>query len=158
MTDIDEVADWYGKHFGFRRINSTSMDLDKAQDPEGSVFRIYGGKLQRVKVAFLTTGNGVGFEIFEFIDPPAKKHDPKTWSMDEQYQRGGYFHIALTVPDLDAKCEEVCKDRAVKLGETIDAFPGHKALYFKDREFLPNDPCLAHFVNQHYSNIIKTVC
>lgn len=45
------------------------------------MFKIYGDNVHKVKVAWLTTGNGVGFEIFEFIDPPVKSQEEvnKDW-------------------------------------------------------------------------------
>ena len=132
VTSVDEVAEWYSKHFGFRRLNSADMEADRQQDPEHPIYRIYGDKLNKVKIAFLTTGNGVGFEIFEFIDPPTKASNMETWTLEEQYRRGGYFHIGVTVPDVDAKCEEVCKEGAKKIGEKVTGFDGEKTLFFRD--------------------------
>ena len=60
--------------FGYRRIHSNTVS-DRKDDPESAVFKIYGETLRRVKVAYLSTGNGVGFEIFEFVDSPYKKSD-----------------------------------------------------------------------------------
>ena len=98
------------------------------------MFKIYGGKLNKVKVAWLSTGNGVGFELFEFIDPPTKSAEEitKNWSLEEQYQRGGYFHIGVTAPDPDAVAKECCEDGATRVGETIMAYDGETALYLRD--------------------------
>ena len=47
----------------------------------------------------MTSGNGVGFEIFEFIDPPfGGPKQAEAWS-PQKYTQGGFFHIAFTVPD-----------------------------------------------------------
>ena len=71
------------------------MTDQAAEGTDSPIFRIYGTKLQKVKIAWLSTGNGVGFEIFEFIDPPTKSADEVNaqWSLEHQYQRGGFFHI-----------------------------------------------------------------
>ena len=61
-----------------------------------------------------------------------KKPDLESWTLEEQYQRGGVFHVCFTVPDPDAKCEEVCKDGAMKVGETIQGFDGNTGVYFRD--------------------------
>jgi hypothetical protein len=47
-------------------------------------------------MAWLSAGNGVGFEIFEFQDPVYKPS--KDFSAESQ--SGGFFHIAITVSDL----------------------------------------------------------
>ena len=89
-----------------------------------------------MKVAWLSAGNGVGFEIFEFIDP--KFHQPQppsTAAADDDlgfdYSRGGFFHIAVTAPDPAALLEKVVKAGGRQIGETIDVYED-SALYFQD--------------------------
>ena len=91
-------------------------------------------KKSRHQLKTRTTGNGVGFEIFEFIDPPTKAASDitKDWSLENQYQRGGYFHLGVTSPDPDAVAKEACKDGAVQIGETITMYDGERALYLRD--------------------------
>ncbi len=108
---------------------------DQAVDGvDAPIFKIYGTGLRKVKLAFLSTGNSVGFEIFEFIDPPVKGADELNakWSLEEQYQRGGFFHIAVTAPDPDAVADRACKDGATQIGETVTMYDGDKALYLRD--------------------------
>ena len=134
VDDLEKAAEWYGKHFGFRRIRSDGK-VDRSTDGDDSpIFKIYGNKLHKVKIAWLATGNGVGFEIFEFIDPPAKKADEinKDWSLEEQYQRGGFFHIAITSPDPDGLADRACADGGVRVGETVAMYDGETALYLRD--------------------------
>jgi len=131
---VDRAADWYGKHFGFRRIRNdrtTDRSIDGSDSP---IFKIYGNKLNKVKVAWLSTGNSVGFEIFEFIDPPTKSSDSikKDWTLEEQFKRGGYFHIGVTAPDPDSLADKACADGGVRIGESITMHDGEKALYLRD--------------------------
>lgn len=99
---------------------------DKAITPNAPLFKIYGDELQQVKVAFLTTGNGVGFELFEFINPRNKE----LASFD--YTRGGYYHIAVTHPDPEMLCEMVLAAGGRKIGVTVTVFDDEKALYIQD--------------------------
>ena len=46
-------------------------------------------------MAFMSCGNGVGFEIFEFQDPAYQK----TREFSIEFNHGGFFHIAVTVAD-----------------------------------------------------------
>ena len=130
VDSVEKAAEFYSKHFGFRRIRDDRMTDRSVDGSDHPIFRIYGDKLHKVKVAWLTTGNGVGFEIFEFIDPPTKsaKELNDNWSLEEQYQRGGYFHIGVTAPDPDAVAEGAVADGAVRVGETITMYDGEKAL------------------------------
>ena len=82
----------YQEVFGFRRIRSDNSP-DRAEVPDGPIFKIYPKELNKVKIAWLSCGNGVGLEVFEFLDPPFKK--PKPFD----FASGGFFHIAITVPD-----------------------------------------------------------
>ena len=130
VDSVDKAAEFYGKHFGFRRIRDDRMTDRSVDASEHPMFRIYGNKLNKLKVAWLTTGNGVGFEIFEFIDPPTKSSAEikENWTLEEQSQRGGVFHICVTAPDPDAVAEKACADGASRVGDTVTAYDGEKAL------------------------------
>lgn len=94
VPDCDAAVDWYHAVFGFKRIRS-DRDTDRAESPEGAIFKIYPNSLNKVKMAWLSAGNGVGFEIFEFQDPSYKP----ARDFNAEYNRGGFFHIAVTVRD-----------------------------------------------------------
>lgn len=94
--------------------------------PSAPIFKIYNSKLHKVKVAWLGTGNSVGFEVFEFIDPP---HIAKP---EFEYNRSGFFHIAVTAPDVDAACQRAIDYGGKQVGETVDMGGGEKALYLSD--------------------------
>jgi catechol 2,3-dioxygenase-like lactoylglutathione lyase family enzyme len=112
------------KVFGFRRIRP-DRTTDKAKTPEGPIFKIYPSSLQKVKCAWLSAGNGVGFEVFEFIEP--KTVAPKSF----EFTRGGFFHIAITVPDPDATAKRVTEAGGKQIGETVSMY-GETALYVED--------------------------
>ncbi|ORY18137.1 Glyoxalase/Bleomycin resistance protein/Dihydroxybiphenyl dioxygenase [Clohesyomyces aquaticus] len=88
VPDLEAAVTWYTTLFGFRRLRSGPL-------------------------AFLSTGNGVGFELFQFIDPPMSQQA----SFD--YTRGGVFHVAITDPDPEALYERAVKASRRKIGETV---------------------------------------
>lgn len=103
VPDIDAAIDWYSRIMGFRLI---SGPFDLKPDPQGGdqPGDVLGPKLKHLRIAHMATGNGVGFELFEPIDPPfePREHMVEFW-------RGGFFHICVTDPDvagLAAKIEE----------------------------------------------------
>ena len=113
VPDIDAAVDWYTTLFGFRKLKDSPRHSIRSQNPDAPVFRVYDGRLQSFKVAFLTTGNGVGFELFQFIDPPMS--EPSSFN----YTRGGVFHVAITDHDPEGLCEKVVKAGGRKIGETV---------------------------------------
>ncbi|KAF1987946.1 Glyoxalase/Bleomycin resistance protein/Dihydroxybiphenyl dioxygenase, partial [Aulographum hederae CBS 113979] len=125
VPSCDEAATWYETIFGFRRI-CRDATTTRSSTPSAPIFKIYGDKLQEVKCVWLSCGNGVGFEIFEFVEPgyvaPAKTFE---------YNRGGFFHIAVTVPDPDAIAKKIAETRGKQIGETVEV-NGEKALYVHD--------------------------
>lgn len=99
---------------------------DRKDMPEAPIFKIYDSKLHKVKVAWLGCGNSVGFEVFEFIDPP---HTPKP---DFEYNRSGFFHIGVTNPDPDAAAKWAIENGAKQIGVTCPMGGGESALYVSD--------------------------
>ncbi len=124
VPNVDEAADWYEKVLGFRRIRG-DRTTDRAAAPEAPIFKIYDSKLQKVKIAWLSCGNGVGFEIFEFIDPPFKKPE------EFDYARGGFFHIGVTVSDPEAVAKKASSMGGKLIGEPVGMYQ-EKALYVQD--------------------------
>ncbi|KAF2808990.1 glyoxalase/bleomycin resistance protein/dioxygenase, partial [Mytilinidion resinicola] len=124
VANCDEAVEWYSKVFGFRRIRN-DRTTTRTETPSGPIFKIYGGSLHAVKTAWLGTGNSVGFEVFEFIDPP---HEP---APHFQYNRAGFFHIAVTAPDPDETCARAVREGGKQVGETIK-MGAEKALYLGD--------------------------
>ncbi|KAJ4290268.1 hypothetical protein N0V90_010483 [Kalmusia sp. IMI 367209] len=130
VPDLDAAVKWYTKHFGFKQIRS-NMSFDRTAMPSATIFRIYGNKLHKVEVAFLSASNDVGFELFQFIDPPMS--EPSSF----EYTRGGVFHIAVTDPDPVAVLERVVQAGGKLIGEPVEIprGEGHEkmvALYLQD--------------------------
>ncbi|KAF2650891.1 Glyoxalase/Bleomycin resistance protein/Dihydroxybiphenyl dioxygenase [Lophiostoma macrostomum CBS 122681] len=125
VPDCDKAVEWYGTVFGFKRIRGDRM-TDRPTMSSSPIFSIYPSSLQKVKIAWLGTGNSVGFEVFEFIDPP---HQP---APDFEYNRSGFFHIAVTAPDVEAACRRVVENGGRQIGETVSMGGEEKALYASD--------------------------
>lgn len=115
------------KRFGLTRVcDSGDRMTERSSMPDGPIFKIYDSKLHKVKIAWLGTGNSVGFEVFEFIDPP---HQPKP---EFEYNRSGFFHIAVTAPDVDTACKRAVEYGGKQVGETVSVGGDEKALYLSD--------------------------
>jgi len=113
VPDIEAAVKWYTEILGFRKLLQSIPLTERRLTPNAPIFHIYPESLQSVKIAFLTSGNGVGIELFEFIEP--KMEEPASFNIT----RGGVFHICLTVPDPEALCEKAVAAGATKLGQTV---------------------------------------
>jgi catechol 2,3-dioxygenase-like lactoylglutathione lyase family enzyme len=127
VPDLEAAIEWYTTNLGFRRLQKGCRAFDRASDPDAPIFKVYGDSLHKVKIAPLSSGNGVGVELFQFIDPPVKKGT----SFKDMYTRGGYFHICITHPDPDTLLKKISSTGAKQIGETIK-IGDEKALYMSD--------------------------
>jgi hypothetical protein len=115
--------------FGFTQHGQIAH-VTRETKPNANIFKIYGDDLQEFKMAFLSTGNGVGFEIFEFIRPVT---EARPAGDGFQFQRPGIFHICVTNPDPDALAERVAKEGGKRIGQAIDPLgKGSRAVYCAD--------------------------
>lgn len=92
---VDAVA-FYTTTCDFKLVGDTIHYLKRDESLNTSIFEMYLSSLKQVKVARMTTGNDVGLEIIEFVDPQCVP------ALEFEYNRGGWFHICLTYPDPDA--------------------------------------------------------
>jgi hypothetical protein len=86
-------VEWYSTQLGFELIGNAIQHISRASEPDAGIFRIYPDTLTKVKIAYMATGNGVGFEIFEF---PQEQEQREQRADRFQYSRGGFFHICVT--------------------------------------------------------------
>jgi len=93
VPDLDAAIDWYGAVLGFE-IFAGPFDLTSGDAAFGSLIQEVLPGARRFRLAHLATGNGVGLELFEFVDPPAKLDT----SADIPPQHG-FFHLCVTDPD-----------------------------------------------------------
>lgn len=128
VPDIDAAVKWYSEVLGFVLLAPVS-GRERATDPNGGVFKIYPPDLNGVRIAWLSASNGVGVELFEFQDP--KTQDNGESSFEKVYHRGGYFHICITVPDVDEFAKKVIEAGGRQIGKTVQMYE-HKALYVAD--------------------------
>ncbi|KEF51431.1 uncharacterized protein A1O9_12580 [Exophiala aquamarina CBS 119918] len=130
VPNCEDAASFYTSVFGFRVLKCATRD--RRESPGSPMFAMYGSKLQRVKLVFMSAGNGVGFEIFEFVDPPHEANQrPPVKFEDGAYTRGGFFHIAVTSADPGALAARVVENGGRKISTEVDLF-GETAIYIAD--------------------------
>ena len=129
VPDIDAAIAWYRQVFGFVLIAEPALVERDGSHIGDAASDICGSRFQGMKIAHMVTGDGVGFELFQFLEPA---HERREDTME--YWKNGFFHIAITHPDVDAKVEEVVAAGGSKRSEVWELFPGEgiKVCYCED--------------------------
>ena len=118
VPDVHAAIDWYCDVFGCTHIMGPRLMSagSKATAETGSVF---GPRFRRMLQAHLLTGNGVGIELFEPLDPK-----PAPPSEEVGYRRAGPWHIAITHPDVDGMVARIVAKGGRKHTEPHAFAPG----------------------------------
>ncbi len=102
VTDLERAIDFYTNTFGFTVLRKERINTE-CTSTDAKIFRdIFKGLLKEVKVAWLKTGNGVGLELFEFINPKAEQHTDVFGSWLKHFS-----HISFTALDIDELCNKI---------------------------------------------------
>lgn len=127
VDDIEAVTKWYNDVLGFQVIGGKIAHIKRSETPNAPIFAIYGTSLREVKLAYMATGNGVGFEVFQFVDPVFKKNE-----VDFEYNRGGFFHVCVTDAHPRALAEKIVGAGGGRVGERVVLTGGVACVYVKD--------------------------
>ena len=134
VPDIHAAIDWYGEVFGFRCI----MDPCLLEADEYTA-AILGNRFRRAWQAHLLSGNSVGIELFQFIDPPTRgprsPHEGALW-LDR-----GPWHLCITHPDVQRMV-----DRIVDHGGALLASP---------HQLLPGRPWTVAYTTDPWANMLE---
>lgn len=98
VPDIEAALEWYEEVLGWRWLKGpravTGGDGYAGRRAENLL-----GEFDSMKVAHMTTSNGVAVELFEFEPTaPSEQVDPK---------RPGFFHVGVVDPDVAALAERI---------------------------------------------------
>ncbi|KAJ5355010.1 uncharacterized protein N7496_012222 [Penicillium cataractarum] len=126
VSNCEAAAEWYKKLFGFQSIGSIRHPKRSTQ-PNHCAFDIFPASLKEFKMAFLTAGNRVGFEIFEFIEPKTYVPQPEF-----EYHRGGVFHICVTDADPNALADRMVEAGGKRIGVSARPNSENTMVYVSD--------------------------
>lgn len=121
VPDIDAAIDWYSRLFGFVLIGAPAEVR-----PDGTHFGdlssdICGDRYGGMRIAHMVTGDGTGFELFEFLEPkPERRADTM------EYWKNGFFHIAITDPDVEGKVAQIEAEGGLRRSKIWELIPGQK--------------------------------
>lgn len=119
VPDIHAAIEWYGEVFGFRCIMGPRV-LEAAGHREAAA--VFGGRFRRAWQAHLLTGNSVGIELFQFVDPPTEQSPPP--GERELWFHHGLWHLCLTHPDVAGTVERIVQHGGTLLAAPYAFVPG----------------------------------
>lgn len=122
------MTKWYTSNLGFELIGDKIMHIRRSETPSAPIFAIYSDSLNEVKLAYMPTGNGMGFEVFQFIDPAFA---PASAAGDSSAGGGG-FHVCVTDKNPDALADRIVAAGGSRVGTTVRLVGGVVCLYVKD--------------------------
>jgi catechol 2,3-dioxygenase-like lactoylglutathione lyase family enzyme len=128
VPDLDAALVWYQQVLGFRLL-TPPVEM-RAEDPGlGSALEaMLGSGVRRFRMAHLSMGNGVGLQVFQFLDPGARRYA----DADAPW-KGGFTHICLTASDIEGLAREI-ERRGGTSSAVFRAIPGrpYAAAYCRD--------------------------
>jgi catechol 2,3-dioxygenase-like lactoylglutathione lyase family enzyme len=102
VPDVDAAFVWYRDVLGCYVIANPSEANDDGSNLGNVVKDIFGEEFGGLKLAHLSTADGVGIELFQFIKP-------KTYVPDNtfDYARTGIFHICIIAADIETTAAQI---------------------------------------------------
>jgi hypothetical protein len=102
---------------------------------------IHGPALERMRIAWLTSGNNIGLEIIQYVKPKAQRRQENF-----EYWKSGFTHICITDPNIEDLCNKISESggkQRIKVWEVV-ADKGYKIAYCEDpfgniKEIYSND-------------------
>ena len=104
VPDIHAAAKWYTEVLGCYLLVAPTEATDDGSKFGQVVKDIFGDKFGAVWLAQLSTLDGIGIELFQFVEPKTRVPDNNF-----EYWRGGIFHICLTAPNIEETAELIGK-------------------------------------------------
>jgi len=127
VTDIDKAIKWYGEVLGFELLMGP-LKIDVDNPTIGAICRdIFGENWQSMRQAHMSMSNGIGLEIFEFVEPKAERRENNF-----EYWKNGFFHICVTHPDVRNLANKIVETGGKQRSKVWTVFPGCDVVYCED--------------------------
>jgi len=128
VTDIDSAMRWYRDVIQMTLLVeptevTTYQEEQKNYDPHlvTLVKAIFGPKLGRFRYCHMSSANGVGIELFQFIEPASELRSKEN---NFEYWKTGYSHIALTEPNIEELAHKIASTGGKRRTDVMELAPG----------------------------------
>lgn len=149
VPDIDAAGRWYCEVLGCYLLVPPVEARNDGSHFGKVVKDIFGERFESVRMAHLSTADGVGIELFQFVEPATRAPaDPF------EYWRGGIFHFCLTAPNIEAVAERIAQNGGKVRSQVWKLYQNkpYKAVYCEDPWGIIVELC-SHPYEQFWSNL-----
>ena len=129
VTDINSAMRWYRDVMQMTLLVepsevTTYEKEEKNYDPHLAtvVKTVFGPKLGRFKFCHMVSANGVGIELFQFIEPASELRPEE--NNFEYWKIGPYSHICLTEPNIEEFAEKIASTGGKRRTDVMELTPG----------------------------------
>jgi catechol 2,3-dioxygenase-like lactoylglutathione lyase family enzyme len=129
VPDLERALKWYQEVMGFTIIRGpTELTADDTQIGN-ALENIFGSKLKKLRIVWMSSANNVGFEIFQFIEPKQV-----TKNRQIEYWSGGVIHIAVTERNIEGLVKKVTETGGRQLTKIWELNPNkaYKLVFCSD--------------------------
>ncbi|HXV46725.1 MAG TPA: VOC family protein [Nitrososphaera sp.] len=154
VTDIHQAMHWYNEILGMTILSKPieiPTNTSKPQDKElfDRVRTVFGPRFGKLLICHLSSANGVGIELFQFVEPKAELRKDNF-----EYWKTGFFHIAITDQHLDELADRIASSGGKKRTEVMELSPGSgRKICFCEDPFGNIIEIYSHSYEQFWSNI-----
>ena len=119
VPDLEAAVRFYSEVMGFYVLRQPSEVVEDDSAIGRMCTDVFGPGWTRLRIAHLSTADGIGFELFEFEGnaAPADNLD---------YRRHGTFHFAVQDPDVEGLVEKIVAAGGRQRMPVREYFPGEK--------------------------------
>lgn len=165
VTDVRRAMEWYRDILGMTVLCepiqiSSSGEICKPElassveeprtDPQLGelVKQVFGPKMRKFLICHMTSANGVGMELFQFLEPQSVRSDDNF-----EYWKTGYFHIAITDSKVAELAEKIAANGGKKRTEVLELTQGSsKRICFCEDPFGNVIEIYSHSYEQFWAN------
>ncbi len=122
VPDVVAAIAWYGDVFGFRCIMGPRV-MRPASAATAETGQILGPRFREAWQAHLLTANGVGLELFQFLEPATEPG-----SAEIEYWRQGLWHLCLTDRDVAGAAQRIVGAGGTQASPVTEFVPGRPYL------------------------------
>ena len=124
VTDIKIAMEWYRDVMNMTVLmepTEISAIDDAGTDAHlaGLVRNVFGPGLGKFLICHMTSANGVGLELFQFLDPVAIKRTDNF-----EYWKTGFFHVAISDPEVALLAENIASSGGRVRTGVLELVPG----------------------------------
>jgi catechol-2,3-dioxygenase len=157
VTDIESAMRWYQDIIQMTTLVEPTeiTTYEKEQQKYDSHFAalartIFGRRLGKFKFCHMSSAIGVGIELFQFIEPASElRPEEKNF----EYWKTGYFHIALTEPNIEELAEKIASTGGKQRTNIMELVPGSgKKICFCEDPFGNVIEIYSHTYEQFWAN------